>query len=53
MYTYLNGKVSCVAAYNLTSPSVADASKLWECDDPSGRRNCIRATSLQGRKTNL
>ena len=45
--SYLNGKLRCVAAYNLTSPRVAVASKLWECDEPSGRRNCIRAMSLK------
>jgi len=48
--SYLNGKLRCVAAYDLTSPRVAVTSKLWECDEPSGRRNCIRAMSLQGKK---
>jgi len=49
--SYLNGKFRCVAAYDLTSLRVAVASKLWECDEPSGRRNCIRAMSLQGNRT--
>jgi hypothetical protein len=49
--SYLNGKLRCVATYDLTSPRVAVTSKLWECDEPSGRRNCIRAMSLQGNKT--
>jgi hypothetical protein len=49
--SYLNGNVRCVAAYDLTSPRVAVTSKLWECDEPSGRRNCIRAMLLQGNKT--
>lgn len=39
-----------MATYDLTSARVAVIWKLWECEDPSGRRNCIRATSLQGSK---